>query len=47
VDGSGGKASTKSPEKDGYTVAVVQNPTISLGDDVVATKRTSPIRTDQ
>src|SRR6185295_5631163 len=25
--------------KDGYTVSIVQNPTISLADDVVATKR--------
>jgi predicted alpha/beta hydrolase family esterase len=27
-------------KKDGYTVSVVQNPTISLADDVAVTKRT-------
>jgi pimeloyl-ACP methyl ester carboxylesterase len=39
VDGSGWEAVYRSLRKDGYTVTVVQNPTISLGDDVRATKR--------
>jgi len=36
----GGKEFTRLLKKDGYTVAVVQNPTVSLGDDVATTKRT-------
>src|SRR6266446_7335194 len=40
VDGSGWEGVYKILKKDGYTVAVVQNPTVSLGDDVAATKRT-------
>lgn len=39
VDGSGWEGVYKALRKDGYTVAVVQNPTISLADDVAATKR--------
>jgi pimeloyl-ACP methyl ester carboxylesterase len=39
VDGSGWEAVYKILRKDGYPVAVVQNPTISLPDDVAATKR--------
>ena len=39
VDGSGWDGVYKALRKDGYTVAVVQNPTISLADDVAATKR--------
>src|ERR1700686_3957318 len=39
VDGSGWKGVYKALKKDGYTVAIVQNPTISLADDVAATKR--------
>src|SRR6202022_1575991 len=39
VDGSGWKGVYKALKKDGYTVAIVQNPTISLADDVVVTKR--------
>ena len=39
VDGSGWKAVYKILRDDGYNVAVVQNPTISLADDVAATKR--------
>jgi len=39
VDGSGWEGLYKILKKDGYTVAVVQNPTVSLGDDVAATKR--------
>jgi pimeloyl-ACP methyl ester carboxylesterase len=39
VDGSGWEGVYKILKKDGYAVAVVQNPTISLADDVAATKR--------
>jgi pimeloyl-ACP methyl ester carboxylesterase len=39
VDGSGWEGVYKTLRKDGYTVSIVQNPTISLADDVVATKR--------
>src|SRR3954470_16807528 len=39
VDGSGWEEVYKILKKDGYTVSVVQNPTISLADDVAATKR--------
>jgi hypothetical protein len=39
VDGSGWKGVYKTLKKDGYTVAIVQNPTISLADDVAVTKR--------
>jgi len=39
VDGSGWEGVYKILRKDGYTVSIVQNPTISLGDDVAATKR--------
>ena len=39
VDGSGWEGVYKALKKDGYTVAIVQNPTISLPDDVAATKR--------
>jgi pimeloyl-ACP methyl ester carboxylesterase len=40
VDGSGWAGVYKALKKDGYTVTIVQNPTISLADDVVVTKRT-------
>lgn len=40
VDGSGWEGVYNSLRKDGYTVSVVQNPTISLADDVATTKRT-------
>jgi len=40
VDGSGWEGVYKILRKDGYMVSVVQNPTISLADDVAATKRT-------
>jgi pimeloyl-ACP methyl ester carboxylesterase len=40
VDGSGWEGVYKLLKKDSYTVAVVQNPTVSLGDDVAVTKRT-------
>ena len=39
VDGSGWEAVYRSLRKSGYTVSIVQNPTISLADDVRATKR--------
>src|SRR6266436_4427021 len=39
VDGSGWEGVYKILRKDGYSVAIVQNPTLSLADDVAATKR--------
>jgi pimeloyl-ACP methyl ester carboxylesterase len=39
VDGSGWEGVYHALKKDGYTVAIVQNPTTSLADDVAATKR--------
>ncbi len=39
VDGSGWEGVYNILRKDGYTVAIVQNPTISLVDDVAVTKR--------
>ena len=39
VDGSGWEAVYRSLRKVGHTVSIVQNPTISLADDVRATKR--------
>src|SRR5204863_675576 len=39
VDGSGWEGVYNILRRDGYTVAVVQNPTISLADDVAVTKR--------
>jgi len=39
VDGSGWEEVYKILKKDGYTVSIVQNPTISLADDVAVTKR--------
>jgi pimeloyl-ACP methyl ester carboxylesterase len=40
VDGSGWEGVYKALRKDGYKVAIVQNPTNSLADDVAVTKRT-------
>src|SRR5262252_193254 len=40
VDGSGWEGVYKILKNDGYAVAIVQNPTISLADDVAITKRT-------
>lgn len=40
VDGSGWEGVYKALKKDGYAVAIVQNPTTSLADDVAATRRT-------
>jgi pimeloyl-ACP methyl ester carboxylesterase len=39
VDGSGWEGVYQILKKDGYTVAVVQNPTISLAEDVAVTRR--------
>ena len=39
VDGSGWEDVYKILKKDGYDVSIVQNPTISLADDVAVTKR--------
>jgi pimeloyl-ACP methyl ester carboxylesterase len=39
VDGSGWEEVYKTLKKDGYNVCIVQNPTISLADDVAVTKR--------
>src|SRR6266852_9584563 len=39
VDGYGWESIYKLLKKDGYRVTIVQNPTISLADDVAATKR--------
>jgi pimeloyl-ACP methyl ester carboxylesterase len=39
VDGSGWEGVYRALRKDGYNVAIVQNPTISLADDVAVTRR--------
>ena len=39
VDGSGWEGTYRALTKIGYEVSIVQNPTISLGDDVAVTKR--------
>src|SRR5262245_22932171 len=39
VDGSGWQGVYETLKRDGYTVSVVQNPTIALADDVAVTKR--------
>src|SRR5262245_17662827 len=39
VDGSGWQGVYDALKKDGYTVSIVQNPTISLADDVAVTRR--------
>src|SRR5262245_8983248 len=39
VDGSGWQGVYSVLKKDGYNVSIVQNPTISLGDDVAVTRR--------
>ena len=46
VDGSGWEGVYKILREDGYTVAIVQNPTISLTDDVAATKRIIAMQND-
>src|SRR5262245_27088836 len=40
VDGSGWEGVYKALKKNGYSVSIVQNPTISLADDVAFTRRT-------
>jgi pimeloyl-ACP methyl ester carboxylesterase len=40
VDGSGWEAVYRALKKDGHSVSIVQNPTISLSGDVAATRRT-------
>lgn len=40
VDGSGWEGVYRALQKDGYSVSIVQNPTISLPGDVAATRRT-------
>src|SRR6516225_3777161 len=40
VDGSGWEDVYKILKKDGYAVGIVQNPTLSLADDVAVTRRT-------
>ena len=39
VDGSGWADVYKALKKEGYAVSIVQNPTVSLTEDVAATKR--------
>jgi pimeloyl-ACP methyl ester carboxylesterase len=39
VDGSGWEGVYKALTKDGYKVSIVQNPTVTLADDVAVTKR--------
>ena len=39
VDGSGWEDVYKILKKDGYDVSIAQNPTVSLADDVLVTKR--------
>ena len=39
VDGSGWEGVYRTLRKDGYNVSIVQNPTLSLADDVAVTKR--------
>ena len=39
VDGAGWEGVYRSLKKNGYNVSIVQNPTLSLADDVAATKR--------
>jgi hypothetical protein len=45
VDGSGWEGVYKILRRDGYSVSIVQNPTVSLEDDVAVTKRTLAVRT--
>jgi hypothetical protein len=45
LDGSGWEGVYNVRKKDGYTVTIVQNPTISLADDVAFTNVRSPLRT--
>jgi pimeloyl-ACP methyl ester carboxylesterase len=45
VDGSGWEDVYKILKKDGYDVSIVQNPTVSLADDVLVTKRVLAVQT--
>lgn len=45
VGGSGWEGVYNILRKDGYTVAIVQNPTLSLADDVAVAKRTIAVQT--
>jgi pimeloyl-ACP methyl ester carboxylesterase len=47
VDGSGWQGVYESLKKDGYSVSVVQNPTLSLADDVAVTRRAIDAASDQ
>jgi pimeloyl-ACP methyl ester carboxylesterase len=40
VDGSGWEGVYRTLKKSGYSVSIVQNPTVSLADDVAVTTRT-------
>ncbi len=44
VDGAGWEGVYKILKKDGYNVSIVQNPTLSLEDDVAVTKRTLAVQ---
>jgi pimeloyl-ACP methyl ester carboxylesterase len=44
VDGSGWEAVYRALRRDGYEVSVVQNPTVSLSDDVRVTKRAIAVK---
>lgn len=46
VDGSGWEEVYKILKKDGYNVSIVQNPTISLADDVAVTRRVLATHSD-
>ncbi|MGO9992996.1 MAG: alpha/beta fold hydrolase [Steroidobacteraceae bacterium] len=46
VDGSGWEDVYKILKKDGYNVSIVQNPTVSLADDVATTKRVIDVQTE-
>src|SRR5260370_21086877 len=46
VDGSGWEDVYKILKKDGYKVSIVQNPTLSLADDVAVTKRVLATHSD-
>ena len=46
VDGSGWEGVYSILRREGYTVAIVQNPTISLADDVAATRRIIAAQTE-
>jgi pimeloyl-ACP methyl ester carboxylesterase len=47
VDGSGWQGVYEHLKKDGYNASIVQNPTLSLADDVAVTKRTIEAASEQ